>query len=155
QQDWAEKLTKFVQTYPTADDTPDAMLQLGQTYELLGKDTEAKNWYKQLAEKFAGKPQAAKAAGAQKRIDSGGRPLHLAGPLASDGKPFDIASLKGQVVIVYYWASWNSQAPGDFLKLKQILDGPGKPGASLVTVNLDNELKEAAAQLASAPGTHL
>src|SRR5262249_28760449 len=41
QKAWLEKLTSFVKTYQKAEDTPDAMLQLGMVCEFLGKDVEA------------------------------------------------------------------------------------------------------------------
>jgi hypothetical protein len=157
QQEWVEKLTKFVQTYAKADDTPDAMLQAGMACEFLDKDTEAKNWYASLAKNFADKPQGAKGAGAAARLGLEGQPFALTGAtLADAGKTFDLAALQGKVVIVYYWASWNGQAASDFAKLKTIVDGSNK-AVELVCVNLDNTPEEAKAFLAKnpAPGAHL
>src|SRR5262249_28175514 len=48
QQAWLDKLAKFAAAYPKADDTPDALLQLGMVNEFLGKEVEAKNWYGQV-----------------------------------------------------------------------------------------------------------
>jgi len=156
QTDWLDRLAKFVKTYPTADDAPDALLSLGWVSEMVGKEIEAKNWYGQLAKDFADKPQAAKAKGALRRIDLEGSVLELVGPTL-DGGAYDLASLKGKTVIVYYWASWNNQSVGDFAKLKLLLDTYGPKGVELVTVNLDNTAEEATAFIrkVSAPGTHL
>ena len=52
QQEWVERLSKFIQTYPQADDTPDAMLQAAMVSEFLDKDIEAKNWCKQVVKNF-------------------------------------------------------------------------------------------------------
>src|SRR5262249_3491931 len=49
QQEWVDRLAKFVQTYPKADDAPDAMLQAGMVCEFLSKDVDAKNWYAKIA----------------------------------------------------------------------------------------------------------
>jgi hypothetical protein len=157
QQEWLEKLTGFVRDYPKADDTPDAMLQLGMVCEFLGKDVEAKNWYGRLAKEFASKPQAAKAAGANRRLGLEGKPFRLAGPLLNDhGTPFDIDQMRGKVVVVYYWASWNGQAASDFAKLKSVADASGK-AVGVLCVNLDNSAAEAKAFLQKnpAPGVHL
>jgi thiol-disulfide isomerase/thioredoxin len=158
QADWLERLGKFAQTYPKAEDTPDALLQLGMVSEFLNKDTEAKNWYRTLSRNFADKPQAAKAAGAIKRLDLEGQPLKLAAPLLTDpNTAFDIDQLNGKVVVVYYWASWNTQSVADFARLKSLLETYGSKGLEVLTVNLDGSIEEAKAYLArqKTVGTHL
>jgi hypothetical protein len=157
QQYYLQRLAKFVADYPKADDTPDVLLQLGLTNEILNKDTEAKNWYGQLTKNFADKPQAAKAAGAVRRLELEGKPLELVGPLLTNpSQSFDVATLRDKVVVVYYW--WNGQAAvSDFGKLKRLLETYGAKGVELVTVNLDGKAEEAQRFLQSNPsgGTHL
>ncbi|HXG11361.1 MAG TPA: thioredoxin-like domain-containing protein [Gemmataceae bacterium] len=156
QQEWLDRLAKFVQTYPRADDTPDALLQLGWVSEMIGKETEAKNWYQQLAQGFPDKPMAAKARGALKRLDLEGKELELEGPVLGGSGSFNVNRLRGKLVVVYYWASWNSQCVGDFAKLKLLLDSHSKE-LELVCVNVDSTAEEALALLkkTQAPGTHL
>jgi thiol-disulfide isomerase/thioredoxin len=157
QQDWLARLAKFAQDFPRGEDTPDAMLQAGMVSEFLDKEVEAKNWYAQIARNFADKPQGPKAAGAARRLELEGKALKLSGPTLADGNSFDVDQLGGKVVVVYYWASWNSQCAGDFAKMKQLLETYGSKGVALVCVNLDNAPEEARKYLASspAPGTHL
>jgi hypothetical protein len=157
QAEWVERLTKFVQTYPKADDAPDALLQLGMVNEFLNKEVEAKNWYGALVKDFPNAPQAAKAAGATARLELEGKTLKLSAPLLNDPNTiYNIEQSAGKVVVVYYWASWNSQSTGDFGKLKALADAQGK-GVEVVCVNLDNTPKEARDFLATAPvvGIHL
>jgi hypothetical protein len=156
QGDWVERLGKFVQTYPKAEDTPDALLQAGMVSEFLNKDVEAKNWYAKLKKDFPDKPQAAKAGGAVRRLDLEGQPLKLAGPqLNNPNVAFDIDDLKGKNVIVYYWASWNNESASDFAKLKALIQA--NPGTELLAVNLDGKAEEAKAYVDrnSPVGTHL
>lgn len=157
QQAWLERLGKFVATYPKAEDTADALLQCGMVSEFLNKEVDAKNWYAQLVKTFPDKPQALKAAGAVRRLDLDNKSLKLAGPLLSDpSTAFDIDQMTGKIVIVYYWASWNSQSVGDFAKIKLLLDqSAGK--VELLCVNLDNTAEEARAFLkrSPTPGIHL
>ena len=80
QTEWVETLSKFVAAYPKADDTPDALLQLGMVNEFLGKDVEAKNWYAKLARDFVDTKQAAKAQGAVRRLELDGKPFKIVGP---------------------------------------------------------------------------
>jgi thiol-disulfide isomerase/thioredoxin len=155
QDGWLERLSKFVQTYAHAEDTPDALLQLGMVSEFANKEIEAKNWYQQLATNFADNPLAKKALGAINRLGSEGKPLELAGPTLAGGT-WDVSQARGKVVVVYYWASWNNQCVGDFAKLKQLLDANGGK-LEVVTVNLDTHADEANEFLkrSPAPGTHL
>jgi thiol-disulfide isomerase/thioredoxin len=156
QAQWIERLAKFVETYPQADDTPDALLQLGMVSEFIGKETEAKNWYDQLVKNFSSHALATKAKGARARLEVEGKPIELAGPTL-DGSAFDIARLRGKVVVVYYWASWNNQCAADFAKLKQLQATHGGKGLEVVCVNLDATPAEATAFLQKNPGpaTHL
>lgn len=157
QHDWVEQLTRFVQTYPKAEETADALLQAGMISEMLMKDSEAKKLYQLLVQNAPNKPQAAKARGAVKRLEIEGKPMELAAPILGTGSPFDIAKLQGKVVIVYYWASWNQQCVGDFAKLKYLLDTHGSKGLELVCVNLDSKAEEAVSFLRKtpAPGVHI
>jgi thiol-disulfide isomerase/thioredoxin len=157
QQAWVDRLTKFVEAYPKADDTPDALLQLGMVCEFLNKDVEAKNWYLALQKNFADTPQGHKAEGSIKRLSSEGQAFKLAGPtLADPNVVYDVEQAHGKVVVVYYWASWNSQSATDFTKLKAMMDTEGKE-VELVAVNLDNTVKEARDFLTRTPavGVHL
>ena len=156
QTEWVDTLSKFVATYPKGDDTPDAMLQLGMVNEFLNKEVEAKNWYNQLVKNAPESKQAVKAAGAIRRLELDGQPVKIVGPTLKDlNVPFDSDQLRNKVVIVYYWASWNSQSVGDFAKLKLIVEG--NKDVELLAINLDEKLDEARAFLskAPAPGTHL
>jgi hypothetical protein len=158
QTEWMETLTKFVQAYPRSDDTADALLQLGMVCEFLEKDVEAKNWYGQIAKNFADKPQAPKASGAIRRLDLEGQPIRLAGPsLANINEPYDVDQMKGKLIIVYYWATWNSKCVEDFARLKAALDAHGSKGVELVGINLDNSVEEAQAFLRRnpTPGVHV
>lgn len=158
QQEWADSLANFVQTYPRSDDTADCLLQLGMVHEFLNKEVEAKNWYGQIVKNFPTKPQATKAAGAIRRLDMEGQSIKLAGPLLQDlGTPFDLDQMRDKIVVVYYWASWNSQCANDFSKLKTLVTAYGPKGLDVVTINLDSSPEEARAFLTRnpAPGTHL
>jgi thiol-disulfide isomerase/thioredoxin len=156
QQEWLDKLARFVAAYPKADDAPDALLQLGLVNEFLGKEVEAKNWYGQVVKNFSGKPQAVKAAGSLERLGLEGKPMRLAGPLLSDGNTaFDIDQLKGKFVVVYYYASWNGQCAADFKKLDALLKD--NKDVAVLCVNLDSSIAEARDFLSRTPGpgTHI
>ncbi len=152
QAEWLARLSKFVSDYPKAEDTPDALLQLGMMSEMDDKKTtEAKKWYEQLLKNFPEHGLAAKVNGAIRRLDSEGKVLELSGPVLGGAGMFTISQLRNKVVVVYYWASWNQQCTSDFAKLKLLLSTYGSKGVELVCVNLDNKAEEATAFLRSNP----
>jgi Thioredoxin-like len=158
QEQWLDRLAKFVESYPRAEDTPEALLQLGMVSEFVNKEAQSKKWYAMLAKNFAEHPLAGKAQGALRRLEMEGKPLELAGNTL-DGAAFNLAQLRGKVAIVYYWASWSNKERciSDFAVLKSIMENYGPKGAALVCVNLDNSAEEASAfvQKQAAPGIHL
>jgi thiol-disulfide isomerase/thioredoxin len=156
QEQWLEKLVKFVQDYPKAEDTPDALLQLGMVSEFVGKEPDAKKWYEHLVKEYPGHALAPKAQGAVRRLDSEGKVLELSGPVLGGGN-FTMEQVRGKLVVVYYWASWNQQCVGDFARLKSMLETYGSRGLALVCVNLDNSPAEADAfvKKEKPPGVHL
>ena len=87
---------------------------------------------------------APKAAGALKRLGLDGQEFELTGPTLGAKTAFDVKSLKGKIVLVYYWSSNNTQAVADFAKLKVLLKDYGPKGVELVAVNLDYREEDAA-----------
>jgi hypothetical protein len=156
QDQWMTELAKFVQDYPKAEDTPDALQQLAVGCEFAGKDDQARRWYQLLVTNFPNDPLTPKAAGAVRRLDLVGKPMELAGTTTTGGA-FDLHSLSGKVVVVYYWTSTCKVCTGDFARIKQLLTTQGPKGMELVTVNLDDRPEEAGKYLQATPlpGTHL
>jgi RNA polymerase sigma factor (sigma-70 family) len=153
---WLMSLAELVVAYPRAEDTPEALLELGLTCEMLGKESEAERWYGSLAKSFPSTVQGRKGAGALLRLGLEGKPFRLVVPrLDNAGAPLDSAALKGKLVLVYYWASWCTSAAGDFARLKAILKAHAGE-VELLCVNLDQSAEEARAFLArnAAPGRH-
>ena len=156
QEGWTKLLEKFIADYPSADDAPDALMQLGMVSEFMGKEAEAKNSYTMLVKNFPKSSFARKASGCLTRLSIEGKEFELAGPTLDGGTAFNVTSLRGKPVAVYYWASWNGSATGDFTKIKAALASySGK--VELVCVNLDNAAAEASNFLRTTPvpGTHL
>jgi len=92
-----------------------------------------------------------------RRLELEGKPLELAGTLLGGGA-FDIVQLRGKMVVVYYWASWNrDRCVADFASLKLLSDNYAAKGLALVCVNLDTKPEDAASflQQSPAPGLHV
>ncbi len=54
-----------------------------------------------------------------------------------DGKLFDLASAKGKVVLVVFWASWNLPSAAEVEWLQQIAETHKAQGLQIVGINLD------------------
>ncbi|MFO0968185.1 MAG: thioredoxin-like domain-containing protein [Gemmataceae bacterium] len=131
------KLSKFVESFPKAEDTPDALQQLAMGSEYNGKDEEAKRWYQQLVTNFPSHRTVEQCKGAIRRLDLVGREMELKGPLLKGPGAFDLSATKGKVVVVYYWAQHVKICDRDFASLKTLASAYGGKGLEIVTVNLD------------------
>lgn len=158
QDKWRAALEEFIKAYPTSEEAPEAVLRLAMAYEYQ-KDGEpkAKEWYGKLAQNYAKHPHAAKAIGAIKRLESEGKAFELVGPNLANGQPFNINSLSGNVVLVYYCASWSSTLGADAKLLQSLAKQYEPKGLRIVTVCVDNDAKSAATavQANALPGIQL
>ena len=152
-----DRLRKYVSDYQSAEDVPDALLQLGMVSEFMNKEQDAKGFYGLMVKNHPQHPLTAKAQGALNRLNSDGQVMQLAGPILGSGQPFNMSQMGGKIVVVYYWASWNQQCAADFIKLQGLVNAYGSKGMEIVCINLDNTPADATAflQKTQAPGTHL
>lgn len=153
QDEWLVKLDKFVNTYPKADDTADALHQLAMGSEYAGKDGESKRWYQQIYKQFPAHPYAEKAKGAERRLDLIGRPMELSAETVQGATKVNIANSKDKVVVVYYWSSNISVCTRDFDMLKRLQATHGAKGLEIITVNLDDRKEDAVKFLTANPLT--
>ncbi len=159
QKDWLERLAKFVAAYPRAEDSADALIQLGMINELQAKEDDARKWYTQLATgPFRATPEGVKAAGALRRLGLEGKPWELNAAVAPlNGAAFSPDRLRGKTVIVYYWARWCDSASADFALLKKSMVNHQSKGLEVVSISLDDSRQDAEAFLKqhNPPGIHL
>ena len=69
----------------------------------------------------------------------------------ADGKAFDPASVKGKVVLVDFWASWNESCADVQAQLAKLYKAYNKSGFEIVGYNLDGDAKAMQAYLAKSP----
>ncbi len=159
QSKFVDRLAAFVSAYPQAEDAADALLQLGTISDIQNKEKEARKWYEQLVQQFGKAPQAAKAAGALRRLNLEGKPWELTAQVVSlTPAQFTMDVIRGKTVVIYYWATWcQTAAINDFAKLKELSQQHSKDGLVIVAINLDDAQADAEAFLRkhAPPGYHL
>jgi thiol-disulfide isomerase/thioredoxin/TolA-binding protein len=141
QEEWLKELEAYVTKYPDSDDASEAMLQLALGLEFAGKDEDARKYYERIVQGDPGGARAKKAAGAVRRLDSVGKALPLKGTTL-EGRPLDLAALRGKWVVLHYWATWCEPCKEDMKTLKQLQAKHAKTLA-IVGVNLDNQRTDA------------
>lgn len=137
QERFMKDLEQFVKNYPQSEDSPQAALQLAVTHEFNGKQKEAQQWYARLAAEYKDSPEGQKADGALARLDLKGRVLDLSGA-GLNGQKVDLAAYRGQVVLVFFWATWCVPCTDDLPKIRDLYEQYHPKGFEIVGVNLDS-----------------
>jgi thiol-disulfide isomerase/thioredoxin len=141
---WIDRLQDFVKDFAGTKPASEAMLQLAISEEFAGEDKVATDWYSQIVKDFPDSDMAAKSRGAIRRLNSVGQPLELRGKGLA-GTPMDLAELRGNIVVVHYWATWCEPCKQDMEELKKLVAQYGRRKFTVVGVNVDDNPQAAAA----------
>lgn len=142
QKEWLKNLRDFIDDYPNAEDTPDAVLQLALNAEFARNSADARSWYGKLVSGYPSSPQAARAGGALRRMELKGQPLQLSGP-DPNGRQISVSNLNGRVVLVVFWATWSTQFVSDVPVLRALYEQYNDRGFEIVGVSLDQQAADA------------
>jgi thiol-disulfide isomerase/thioredoxin len=134
---WREQLEKFTKEYPSADDTPEAMLQLAIANEFIGQMADAKRWYGELADRSPQTKPGKRGAGALRRLDLKGKPFDFAGPALEDKHLISSRDYHGKVLLVVFWSTWCNICTQDLPVLRALYDQDNSKGFEIVGVNID------------------
>jgi thiol-disulfide isomerase/thioredoxin len=147
---WLTNLQGFVDKHPRCDEAPPAMMLLASSFEMNGKEAEARKWYAALAKEHPATEWGKKADGAIRRLEIVGKALVLKG-VDLRGTPIDIAQYRGKTVLVTFWATWASPAKKDLPELAKLHAKYKAKGFEVVAINLDNEKVDLDAFLQTSP----
>ena len=139
---WLTDLQAFVEKYPKTPDSAEALLQLGMYQEFVGKAEEATKWYQQLVTSFPKAESAPKANGALRRLGAVGKAMQLRSNDISGGT-LDLASYRGKVVLIHYWATWCEPCKADMVLLKDVFAKKGGRDFDIIGVCLDENAADA------------
>ncbi len=138
QNQWFDDLKAFVEKHPQAAEAAEALLQLGFRDEFEGREQEAVERYGAIAKDFPGTPQARKATGAVRRLQSVGKPLGLAGTDV-EGKQVNVESFRGVPVIVHWWSTDCEPCKVDLARIRELQKRHGPKKLAVVGVALDGD----------------
>jgi thiol-disulfide isomerase/thioredoxin len=135
---WFDDLRAFVEAHPQAPEAAEAMLQLGFRDEFEAREREAIDRYAAIARDFPDTPQARKATGAVRRLESVGKPFTLAGS-GLDGRKFAVESVRGVPVVVHYWSTDCEPCKVDIAQIRELFTRFGPKKLAVVGVALDGD----------------
>lgn len=142
QKEWMANLEQFVTKYPQSEDADDAMYNLGNNEEYLGRNDEALAWYQKIAAAKTKSELTGRAQGALRRLNLNGQTLQLSGPQLTDGN-FDISSMKGKVVLVVFWNSAFQPFVDEIPALRALYQDNKSKGFEIVGVAVEQDKKVA------------
>lgn len=156
QDEHMQTLREFVTSWPEAEPAAEAMLQIGLQDEFEGNIEEALDWYRKISRDFPETASARKASGASIRLESEGRVIPFAGTTL-EGREYDLASRRGKVVLLQYWATWCEPCKEDLVVIRKAHEKYSRSGFEVVSISLDNSPDELRKYLKqeSLPWTHL
>lgn len=161
QKSWRRLLANYINAYPHASETGKALVELATLSEAAGKDEDARRCYRFMLENQPEKADLEKATGALTRLNLMGQELRLALPLlkedTSSDEPFDLGSLKGKLVVVYFWSVKSEHCVEELQRIASVLAIAGMQRTDLVCVNCDADPAEALKMVRAQhmPGVHL
>lgn len=150
QAQWFKDLEAFVEKHPQAAEAAEALLQLAFRDEFEAREKQAVERYSAIARDFPDTPQARKAAGAVRRIESVGRPLALAGA-GLDGKQVSLAAFRGTPVVVHWWSTECEPCKVDLAQIRELQGRYGPKKLAVVGIALDGDKARLAKFLQAKP----
>jgi hypothetical protein len=144
---WLENLETMATEFEKTEAGIEGMMQLAIYREMSARSAEEPlKWYTKVAQLAAGKPLGEKAKGAIRRLTATGKEIPFQTTDVS-GKPFDIASLKGKMVLLCFW---DTPTISHLALIKPVVDKFADTGLQPISVNLDADPQTMKASVAKA-----
>ncbi len=132
-----QDLSDFVKSYPKSEEAPEAIWQVATTVEFNGNSTAAADWYKIASDRYGASAAGQRSKGALNRLGLKGKDLTLSGPSLDGRSVVNVASMKGKVVAVVFWATWFQPSVDETPQLVELYKQYKAQGFEIVGLNLD------------------
>jgi len=133
---WLTSLEEFVDDYPKSDEAADAAFQIASSYEISGREDDAKKWYRRIVSSYENTIHGQKANGALRRLGLEGQVLEFSGKTLS-GQTLELSRYRGRVVVLAYWATWSRPFLEELPQLQALSKEYRSKGFEIVGVNVD------------------
>lgn len=145
---WIENLEQMADEFEGTEEAQRVMMQLASFQEMNSRSPEEPlKWYNKVVQSGGDTLYVKRARGAVMRLNSTGKEVPFKATDAA-GKAFDIASLKGRIVLLCFW---DSKSTADLPAIKEVVDKFASAGVVAVGVNLDPDAARMRAALAQTP----
>ncbi|MBD3675095.1 MAG: redoxin domain-containing protein [Planctomycetaceae bacterium] len=133
---WLTSLEEFVEKYPKSEEAADAAFQIASSYEISGREDDARTWYQRIVSSYGKTIHGQKARGALRRMGLEGEVLEFSGKTLT-GQTLDLSRYRGRVVVLTYWATWSRPFLEDLPQLQALSKEYRSKGFEIVGVNVD------------------
>lgn len=133
---WLTSLEEFVDDYPKSEEAADAAFQIASSYEISGREDDAKTWYRRIVTSYGNTIHGQKAQGALRRLGLEGQVLEFSGKTLT-GQTLDLSRYRGRVVVIAYWATWSRPFLEELPQLQALSKEYRSKGFEIVGVNVD------------------
>jgi peroxiredoxin len=127
---------EFAETFPEFSRGNQLLYQIGQNAQAAGQYDTAMDALKLIADREGESEIGKIISGKVRLLKTVGKPPAIAGPTL-DGAEIDIASFKGKVVLVDFWATWWEPCVAELPNVKSVYDKYHEQGFEVLAVSLD------------------